>query len=258
MSDEKKERRICILGTAPTWRSAPFNDPSIEMWCLNDSWVLNLPRADRWFDLHPFDKMYFRSPEQKKVFAADVPPGFFVRPAGHIEWLKKQTIPVYVQDASKLGTPNARTFPVQACIDKVYPTYCSSPAWMVALALLEGVTELHIYGIHLATEWEYVHQRPNFEALLTLAAARGVKVHLPKGCPILRASHLYGFEADPDIPKTALKHKIERYTLEINALKERKDRDPNYTSRMAHLQAQILDAKLGMQHLMAGRAPAGM
>lgn len=265
MSDEKKERRICILGTAPTWKSAPFADPSIEMWGLNDAHVLNLPRADVWFDLHPFEKMYFRAPEQKKVFAGDIPAGFFVRPAGHLEWLKKQSIPVYVQDASKLGTPNARTFPVQECIEKVYPTYCSSPAWMVALALLEGVTELHIYGIHLATEWEYIHQRPNFESLLTLAAARGVKVVLPRGCPLLKASHLYGFEEDPDTPKVALKRKIERYTHERALLIQREQqrkwyqrRDPNYHSRLAHLKAQITDTQFAIQHVTAGRAPAGM
>lgn len=265
MSDEKRERRICIMGTAPTWRQVPFDDPTLEIWALNDSWVMNLPRADRWFDLHPIEKMWFRPKGNNAVYAGDIPAGYFVRPHGHLEWLRKQTIPVYVQDAKVLGSASAKTFPAQECIEKVYPTYCSSPAWMVALALLEGVTELHVYGIHLATEWEYIHQRPNFEALLTLAAARGVKVILPKGCPLLRASHQYGYEEDPDVPKVALKRKMERLQHEKHLIKKREQRrkwyqrrDPNLQSRVAMLNAQILDCQLGIQHVTAGRAPVGM
>lgn len=265
MTDERKERRIAIIGTAPTWKATPWDDPTLEIWCLNDFWVLNPPRADRWFDLHPLNKMYFRPLHQKKVFAGDIPPGFFVRPAGHLEWLKSQTIPVYVQEAAALGSPTAVTFPRAACEEKIYPTYGSSPAWMVALALLEGVTELHVYGIHLATEWEYIHQRPNLEALLTLAAARGVRVVLPKGCPLLRGSHQYGYEDDPEIPQIALKRKSERIRHEIALLQQRdakrtwwQRRDPNLISRTAFLNAQLLDTQLGIQHVMAGRPPAGM
>ena len=262
-SEQRAERRIAIVGTAPTWKAVPWDDPTLEIWCLNDMHVLHPPRADRWFDLHPFDKMYFR-PHNKPVYAGDVPAGFFVRPADHLEWLRKQTIPVYVQDAAALGSPSAVTFPRERCEREIYPTYCSSPAWMVAFALLEGVTELHVYGIHLATEWEYIHQRPNFESLLTLAAARGVKVVLPRGCPLLRASHQYGFEDDPDLPKVALKRKMQRLQDEMALVqKQAKGRkwysrpDPNHASRLAFLKAQLMDCQLGIQHVMAARPPAG-
>lgn len=262
--DERTEKRIAICGTAPTRTQIPFDDPTLEIWALNDMHVLtDFKRADRWFDLHPLDKMYFRK-ENKPVFAGDVPAGFFVRPHNHIEWLRKQTIPVYVQNAAALGSPTAVTFPKAECEQKIFPTYCSSPAWMVALALLEGVTELHVYGIHLATEWEYIHQRPNFESLLTLAAARGVKVILPRGCPLMRASHQYAFEADPDNAKTALKRKQQRIHEEIAAVQKRgkarkwyQRKDPNHASRLAFLQAQMMDCELGIQHVQAGRAPVG-
>lgn len=260
---ERVERRIAIVGTAPTRNAVPYDDPTLEVWHLNDAHALKPPRADRWFDLHPLDKMYFRK-EHQPVYQGDVPAGFFVRPHNHLEWLRKQTIPVYVQDAAALGSPSAVTFPRAECEQKVYPTYCSSPAWMVALALLEGVTELHVYGIHLATEWEYIHQRPNFEALLTLAAARGVKVVLPRGCPLLRASHQYGFEDDPDTARVALQRTQQRLQHEIALVKKREKgrkwyqrRDPNVRSRIAFLTAQITDCQLAMQHVRAGRAPVG-
>jgi hypothetical protein len=262
MSDEKHERRICIMGTAPTWKQVPWDDPTLEIWGLNDAHVLNLPRVDRWFDLHPFEKMYFRK-EHQPVYQGDVPAGFFVRPAGHLDWLRKQTIPVYVQDAAQLGSPSAVTFPRAQC-EALYPTYCSSPAWMVALAILEGATEIHVYGIHLATEWEYIHQRPNFESLLTLAASRGIKVVLPRGCPLLRASHQYGFEEDPDTAKVALKRKIARIEQEIALVMTREKgrkwyqrRDPNYASRLALLKAQVMDCQLGVQHVTEERPPVG-
>src|SRR5688572_23713913 len=257
------EKRIAIVGTAPTRNAVPYDDPTLQIWHLNDAWVLNPPRADRWFDVHPIDKMFFR-PDTGKLWEGDVPAGYFVRPQGHLEWLRKQAIPVYVQDAAQLGSPNAVTFPRERCEKEVFPTYCSSPAWMVALALLEGVTKLHVYGIHLATEWEYIHQRPNFESLLTLAAARGVKVVLPRGCPLLHGTHKYGYEEDPDTPKIALKRKMARLQEEAAAVNRMakarpwwKGKDPNHASRLAFIQAQLMDCQLGIQHVMAARPPAG-
>jgi len=263
MSDEKPPRHVCILGTAPTWKIAPFADPSVEIWALNDSWVLNLPRADRWFDLHPLHKMHFRHPG-KKVYASDVPAGFFVRPVGHLEWLRKQTIPVYVQDAAALGSPNARTFPREDVMKALGPHFASSPAWMIGLALLEGVTDLHVYGIHLATEWEYQRQKPNMNFLLGVAAGRGIRLHLPKGCPLLTESHQYAFEEDPDVPKVRLQRKAEHLQRERQLIKQRQSgkkwyqrKDPNAASRLAMLNAQLTDVNLGVQHVIAGRPPAG-
>jgi len=93
---DRPEKRIAILGTAPTWRDCPWDDPTLEVWALNDAHVLHLPRADRWFDIHPIAEMYFHDRSQA-LHAGDVPAGKFVRPVGHLEWLRSQTIPVYRQ-----------------------------------------------------------------------------------------------------------------------------------------------------------------
>lgn len=261
---ERVEKRIAIVGTAPTWKLTPWDDPTLQVYALNDMWVMNLPRVDKWFDLHPIDKMWFRPDNAKPVFQGDVPAGFFVRPQGHLEWLRKQAIPVYVQDAKQLGSPNAVTFPKEQIEAKFGKHFASSPAWMIGLALLEGVTELHIYGIHLATEWEYVKQKPNMLFLLGLAAGLGVKVVLPKGCPLLAESHQYAFEEDPDTPKVALKRKLARLQEEAHLIEKRakarkwyQRKDPNHQSRIAFLHAQMMDCQLGIQHVMAGRPPAG-
>ena len=181
---EQKERRIAICGTAPTIRDVPWDDPTLEVWALNDMHVLNIKRADRWFDLHPFDHFFYTT--GKKILQHEVPPGYFLRPKGHLDVLRKMTIPVYVQDAALLGSPNAVTFPKAEVEKAVGPYFASSPAWMLGLALAEGVTEIQVYGIHLSTEWEYQKQKPNFAFLLGLAAGRGVKIVVPKTAPLLR------------------------------------------------------------------------
>lgn len=261
---EKQERRICIMGTAPTWRSAPFDDPTLEIWALNDMHLLTLPRVDRWFDIHPFDKFHFRDPNQK-IQAHEVPAGFFLRPAGHLQWLQKQTIPVYVQDAADLGSPSARTFPKEAIEKKFGPNFASTPAWMIGLALLEGVTELHIYGIHLATEWEYLKQKPNMTFLLGVAMGLGVKIVIPKGSPLLQESHQYAFETDPEVGKVQAQRRQQALQQQRAMVKQQgakrkwyQRRDPNVASRLAWLDAQLMDAQLGIQHVVAGLTPAGM
>jgi hypothetical protein len=109
-----------------------------------------------------------------------------------------------------------------------------------------------------------VKQKPNMTFLLGLAAGLGVKVVLPKGCPLLAESHQYAFEEDPDTPKVALKRKLARLQDEANFVaKQQKARkwyqrkDPNHASRLAFLQAQMMDCQLGIQHVMASKPPAG-
>ena len=263
MSETKPEKRICIVGTAPTHKLVPYDDPTLEVWHLNDAHVLNPPRADRWFDLHPFNKMFFR-PDDRPIHAHDVPAGFFVRPHDHLGWLKRQTIPVYVQDAALLGSPSAVTFPKAAIEQRFGQDFASTPAWMLALAILEGATEIHIYGIHLATEWEYIRQKPNLTFLMGIAAGLGIRLVLPKGCPLLKHAHQYAYGEDPDVPKIVLQRKLQRLQVEkANVLQHAKtlhwyQRDPNFRSRMALLDAQIADCQLGIQHVIAGRPPVGV
>jgi len=42
--------KVAILGKKPTKLKAPFNDKSWEIWSINKT--EDLPRCDKWFDLH--------------------------------------------------------------------------------------------------------------------------------------------------------------------------------------------------------------
>ena len=218
-------KRCAIVGTAPTWKQAPWNDQTLDILALNDCYSLGLPRASVWFDLHPFHEMIFVATHAKSVHVKDVPIGAYMRPQGHLDWLKSRPYPVFLQDAPK-DWPNAHTFPREAVLERFKPLWpwrvdwkgrvsqgvdyeASTPAWMLMWAICQGYNEIHVYGIHLATEWEYVEQRPNFEFLLGAAAMAGVRVVLPKSTPICRGRFRYAYEPKADLPVQAAHRDIQ-------------------------------------------------
>lgn len=201
-------KRVAILGTAPSYKSAPFDDPGLEFWCLNDMWTLQPPRADRWFELHPLDKLYFRPVHDRVVYAEDVPHGYYVRPQGHVEQLRgmARTIPVYLQSAPPAGWPaHAQRFPYEQvdafmasiCQDETFGYWASGPAYEVALAMMEGAEEIQVWGIELATDHERQQQRFQFEHILGIARGRGIKVVMAPQSPILKHGWRYAYEPKP-------------------------------------------------------------
>lgn len=210
-------KRCCIVGTAPSWQKTPWHDTSIEMWTLNDAYVLGLPRIDRMFELHPLNKMWFRKKDQIRVHEEQVPPGFYVRPEGHIEFLKTAaaTIPVFLQDQPPDDWPvHAYRFPIEAIHQAFGPDYwASGPAYMLAQAVLEGYTDIWITGIHLSTEHEYREQRPQWEHLIGRVLGRkvvtteqdgfrfyqgeSVRIVMPSQAPILKHDWKYAYEDKP-------------------------------------------------------------
>jgi len=260
---EEPIKRCAILGTAPTWKNTPWDDPGLEIWCLNDMYVLRPPRADRWYDLHPFDKFHYRRPGEQ-IQTEDVPVGTFMRPAGHIEWLAQQSIPVYLQTVQP-AVPRGIVFPREAIVAKLGRWFDSTPAWMLAQALIEGYKEIHIYGIHLATEWEYQKQKPNMTFLCGVAVGLGVHIVIPEGSPLLRASHQYAYEVDPALPVMDAQRALARVQRDRDAVGKqlaaskrwyRRHGDPVLSTRVAWLDAQVLDAKLGVEWTLAQKRAA--
>ena len=232
-------KRCCIVGTAESWRQTPWNDPTLEVWSLNDAYVLGFPRIDRWFEQHPMDKMWFRDPRTKIVDPRQVPKGHYIRPRGHLEWLKQfaATHPVFLQAEPPDDWPaNARRFPIEAVTQEFGDSYWAcGPSYMLALAVLEGYTEIWITGIHLATEHEYREQRPQFENLLGRLLGRSVKesikgefryydgdvrIVLPKAAPILQHGWRYAYDPKPEGKPNPYKDELKAVQKEKNALIE--------------------------------------
>lgn len=231
-------KRCCIVGTAPSWRETPWTDTGLEVWGLNDGYCLGFPRADRWFDLHPIEQMWFRPNDNRPIRMEDVPKGAYIRPEGHVEWMRKQseTIPVYLKETPPDGWPaHARRMPWERIFETFGEHYwASGPSYMLALAILEGYTEIWITGIHLSTQAEYIEQRPNWEHLLGRflgknyrmeRKAKGfrhyigdVTIVLPDSCPILKHGWKYGLEPKPQPPVNPYQEELAVVAKEKNEL----------------------------------------
>lgn len=240
-------RRVAIVGTAQSWTQTPWTDTSLEIHSLNDAYRLpGFLRADQWFDFHPINRFHF-SDGRTPILPHQIPSGYYVRPETHLPWLAAQQIPIVLhpefrtqthderspeQDehrARVIASPMAQPFP-RAAIEEHFGIYeTSSPAWMMLKAMLEGVQEIHVYGIHLATEFEYMRQRPNFEHVMGMFLGRGKRTMtvkddlryyetpdallvLPESSPILQEKFQYAFDPRPDQALDPLKwelHKIQ-------------------------------------------------
>lgn len=236
--------RVAIVGTAQSWIQTPWSDVDLKVWSLNDAYRLpGFVRADAWFDFHPLNHFFFHSGQA--VHPHQIPQGYYCRPADHLRWLAAQAIPIWLhpdcesqvhddlspeRDADRaavLANPAHRPFP-RAAIEAHFGRYMtSSPAWMMALAILQGVKELHVYGIHLATEFEYMRQRPNFEFLMGCLLGKGKRtmtVHdglryyesqdgklvLPESSPVLQESFQYAFDPKPDTALEPIKWELHK------------------------------------------------
>lgn len=226
--------RVAIVGTAGSWDMTPWTDTTLSIRSLNDAYrIAGFQRADMWYDFHPLNKFVFMP---GPVYPHQIPQGFYCRPQEHLKWLGEQTIPVYLhpdyaaQHPEAAGWAHARPFP-RAEIEAYFGRYfTSSPAWMMAQAVMEGAKELHIYGIHLSTEFEYVKQRPNFEFLIGCVLGRGKRtmtvkeglryyespdglVVLPEASPILQSDFQYAFDPRPDGHLEPIKWELHKLAL---------------------------------------------
>ena len=170
-------RKIALIGSAMTVNLAPWFDPSWEIWA-HATCHPYCKRVDRYFDLHPWEW----------ISGKPVP--------GYLAWLKTLQTPIYMQRKFR-DVPASRRYPKERMLAGEYPRYFTNHvAWMVALALSEGVTHLGFFGIHYALEEEHKKQRAGCEFWMGVAVGRGVQIVNPPGSPLLRQpSWLYGYES---------------------------------------------------------------
>jgi len=266
-------KRCAIIGTAQSWSQCPWQDQTLEVWGLNDAYMIGVPKADRWYDLHPPSQMVFRPAEQRAVNQSEVPIGCYLRPHGHLQWLASRPMPVYVQQ-QRPEWPSSRTFPLAEILAFFQPFWpwrrtrrgviapgadweVSTPAWMLMHAMLEGYHEIHVYGIHLASQWEFVQQSPNFSWLLGLAAGRGVKVVLPASTPICQANFRYAYELKGDIPLQTLEQEVGMVKTAGQHLKQALATVPWYAPRrrrelaeqLFHKEVELMDLRQAQQRV---------
>lgn len=188
-----RHRKIALIGTAmPTLHYAPWDDPSWEIWAHASAGKL-CRRVDRYFELHP-PHVYRETRKNSHL--------------NYFEWLKRVRVPVYMQ-SKDVDVPASVKYPRER-IQAEFPwPFGSQAAWMIALALTEGVETLGLFGIHYAHATEYEEQRANCELWVGIAAGRGVHWVIPEGCPVAREPvDRYGY--DTHTPEKYARRKADR------------------------------------------------
>jgi len=162
-----------------------WDDPDMEVWAINQLYM-SMPnmvhKATRWFQIHP--KHEYEKGQ---------------RDHSHAQWLASQTnFPIYMMERTP-EIPMSIRFPREQIMTYFPRSYWTNTiSWELALAIMEGFEEIHIYGVDMAQDDllcnEYSAQRPSCEYYIGYAEGRGIRVYLPEESDLLKAMFVYPFD----------------------------------------------------------------
>jgi hypothetical protein len=192
---------VAICGFASSSRHLiPVDNDQVEIWGLNQLYR-HIDRADRWFDIH-------RHWEEDNVEGTD-----------HPKWLRECGIPVYMVKRDP-ELPTSVRFPIENSITSALDYFTSTVAYMLALAISEGFSKIHLYGIDLVVGTEYEVQKACVEFWLGMAHGKGIDLEIPNQSALLSQTHRYGYQKQPD---TGPMPNFEELTSRANALEGAKN-----------------------------------
>lgn len=183
MSSLRVTRKVAILGAhSASLIDAPWDDPSWELHGHASSRAWFRRELDFYYDLHP-PACWSRGGKKTLHYT---------------KWLASNTVPIYMQRHYP-EVPASIEYPKRRILQEFgepRPYFTNHVAWMIALALAEGVTTIGLWGINYGIRTEYQIQRASAEYWIGRAVERGVRVILPAQCTLLREpSLLYGYES---------------------------------------------------------------
>lgn len=176
---ETRPRKIALIGYAPNVRLTPWDDPTVEIWGLNDQ-AFTMPRVDVLFELHKPD---------------------IIKAEGHWDRLKALQIPVFMQEKYP-EIPTSVRYPIEmvrerymvAGQDRPYITCSASLMLPIAVESMPTPQRIDVYGVDMAQDTEFAHQRPSCEFFLGVAHGLGIKLSVQHSSDLLKTRFLYAFE----------------------------------------------------------------
>ena len=172
-------KKIAIVGKAPSSRGlAPYGDESWEIWTLADLVPCKqAPRWDRHFEVHPWT-------------------WFTQRGDAYWPWLKTIRDKPIMAFWEHPELPSIELIPWRKITEKYGRYLTNTVSWQIAMAIEEEPDEIGIWGVDMAQDTEYAHQRPSCEWLIGWAMGAGINVTVAAESDLMKCSNLYGLETD--------------------------------------------------------------
>jgi hypothetical protein len=166
--------RIALVGADPaTKQGAPYGEADCAIWACSmrhmagkpdGSMGPDIPRWDAWFELHVPMGLHVPSGKVVEDYAA---------------WVRTQPA-VYVRDPKEMFA-GAIAYPEAELKKQFGPFFfTSSVAYMMALAIAQGPTEISVWGVTMQCA-DYRQQIPGFHYFTQRAREAGITVTVPKG-----------------------------------------------------------------------------
>lgn len=225
-----KRKKVALIGFASnSLHLVPWTDPAFEIWGMNQGHLNFKRRADRWFEMH--------MPEA----TADV------RDPAYLDFLKTCPVPIYmIQRYDEY--PNSIRFPIEDALRLAGRDYfMSSVSYMIATAIMEGFTEIHLYGINLAIGDEYFYEKPNAEWWIGKAEGMGIRVYVPQASSLLKQYRRYGYHVDAR-PSQSLKVLVQARIAEYKSRAEKLSADLHVVLGAAREDEALIQILEGIDH----------
>lgn len=154
---------MVIIGGAESWKDAP----------LEGAWIHG-NQLDRFIG-KPIGKIF------------EIHEDLSEHPPEYPQWLVDQNIELIVSDRFPIKADHVKVFPREC---NVLNMLCSTPAYMMALAIHEGHKEIEIYGVNMGIEnHEYFKQRPSMYAWIGYAKGLGIDVKIAKNSSLFKETY---------------------------------------------------------------------
>lgn len=232
------EKKVCIVGCSSSKSLAPFDNPEYEIWGVNNLYH-HVPRATRWFEIHHItekDGVYYRR-DQKEFRGQTV--NDYLKGLG--EWGVKNNCPVYMQKKWDI-VPTSVEYPIDDMTKAFGGYFTNTISYELALAIVERFTEIAVYGVDMAVDTEYHHQRPSCEFFLGIAFGQGIKINIPDEADLLKTRFLYGFQ---EPLATAWNNKMKMMNQAINEKQGKCQGEINQLKHQTGLKEQQLQQYIG-------------
>ena len=173
------KKKLAICGLASTTRHlAPFDDPEWDIWTMHMGATL-LKRVDLLFE--PHDPLFAGIPD------------FPVFEPQYKEVLHNLKIPVMMQDHYE-EFPTSIKLPFMELVDQFGSFFSTSVGWMMAMAIRNRYEEIHLFGVEMEHNTEYINQSKCVVYFIGIAEGRGIRIGLPRACQLMKNRYLYGLE----------------------------------------------------------------